>query len=174
MNCDKFQEFLPDMLLDPARAAVETPTDVRAHLAECVACKQTWEELQKTMQALDAWEAPEPSPYFDTRMAARLREEKNTEAPGWLERMLGHWQWEGKSAMRPVLAAILALLVIVGVGSFEGHMSFNKTSPAQQTISATVNDLELLDRNAQTLQELAAFDSSDAAIGQGVIGSNHD
>jgi len=174
MNCDTFQAFLPDMLLDPACAAVEAPPEVRKHLAECAGCRENLRQLQATMQLLDTWEVPEPSPYFDTRMAARLREEKSAQSTGWLAGIRARLLLAGSSALRPVLAAALALVVIVGVASFEGHVSLNGTAPAHQTVSATVNDLELLDRNAQTLEELAAFDNPDITAGQGTIGSNPD
>ncbi len=172
MTCDKLQAFLPDMLLDPARAAGPISVEARQHLLECSTCQADWKELQATMQLLDTWHVPEPSPYFDTRMAARLREEKNSKAPGWLERMRTRMLLEGNLSLRPALAAAFALLLIIGAGSYEGFVSLNRTPPPRQTISATVNDLELLDRNAQTLQQLAAFDSTDAAVGQGSTSSD--
>ncbi len=123
--------------------------------------------MQATMRLLDAWEAPEPGAYFDTRMAARLREEKSSKAPGWLEQIRTHLLFDNNLHLRPVMAGAFALLMIVGAGSYEGFVSLNRTPPARQTVSATVNDLELLDRNAQTLQQLAAFDDPDATVGQG-------
>ena len=171
MNCNTMQGFLPDMLLDSAATAV--PAEARRHLAECAGCRQEWNELQATMQLLDTWETPEPSPYFDTRMAARLREEKNSTAAGWLERMRARLWLDGDRPLRAVLAAALALLAIVGAGSYEGYISLNRTEPtARPTVSATVSDLELLDRNAQTLAQLTAFDSTNGVAGQGSIGSN--
>ena len=32
--------------------------------------------MRATMALLDTWKAPEPSPYFMTRLGARLREER--------------------------------------------------------------------------------------------------
>ena len=174
MTCKKFQTFLPDMLLDSASAPIASrlPIEIQEHLASCSSCQNDWRELQATMQLLDAWKAPDPGPYFDTRMAARLRAERSSEAPGWLERMRAHLLFDSKLHLRPAMAAAFALLLIAGVGSYEGFVSLNRTHPAQQqTVSATVNDLELLDRNAQTLQQLAAFDDTDATVGQGSSGS---
>ncbi len=39
------------------------------------------------MSLLDEWQAPEPSPYFDVRLNARLREEAATakQPAGWLQ-----------------------------------------------------------------------------------------
>lgn len=172
MTCDTLQALLPDMLLDSANAASPVSAEARQHLLECSSCAAEWKELQATMQLLDTWRAPEPSPYFDTRMAARLREEKNSKAPGWLERMRTRMLLDGNLSLRPALAAAFALLLILGAASYEGFVSENRTPHPRQTISATVNDLELLDRNAQTLQQLAAFDSTDAGVGQGSTSSN--
>ncbi len=163
MTCDKLQAFLPDMVLGSAYV----PADARQHLVDCSTCQKNWNELQATMRLLDTWEAPAPSPYFDVRMAARLREEKNSKSPGWLERMRARFLFDSNLHLRPAMAAAFALLLVVGAGSYEGFVSLNRTEQPRQTVSATVNDLELLDSNAQTLQELAAFDNTDAAAGQG-------
>jgi hypothetical protein len=174
MTCNKFQTLLPDMLLDSASAPIAShvPIEVQEHLASCSSCQNDWRELQATMQLLDAWGAPEPSPYFATRMAARLRAERSSKASGWLEQIRAHFLFDSKVHLRPAMAAAAALLLIAGFGSYEGFVSLNRTQPTQhQTVSATVNDLELLDRNAQTLQQLAAFDDSDATVGQGSSGS---
>ena len=63
--------------------------------------------MRATMALLDEWQAPEPSPYFDMRLQARLREEMAKPQAGWL-------QW----FRRPVLAAALTVLMGVGVGLF--------------------------------------------------------
>jgi transcription elongation GreA/GreB family factor len=165
MKCDKFQTYLPDLLLDPARAAA-APVELRQHLAECSRCEREFSELRATVQLMDTWQVPEPSVYFDTRMAARLREEKKAAPAGWLERMRSRMVFGESLNLRPAMAAAFALLLVVGAGSYEGYVHVNSAPPARQTTSATVNDLELLDRNAQTLQEMAAFDSTDATVGQ--------
>ncbi len=165
MTCDKFRAFLPDMLLDSTHAPAHISIDMRQHLAECPGCQTEWKELQATMELLDEWKAPEPSAYFDTRMAARLRQEKQAQAPGWLERLRTRLLFDSNLHLRPAMAVALALLVVAGAGSYEGFESLNRTPPPAPTVSATVNDLELLDRNAQALQQLAAFDDSDAAVG---------
>jgi len=65
------------------------------------------EGFRQTMALLDEWKAPEPSPYFDVRLQARLREEMAKPQAGWLS-------W----FRRPVLAAALTVLLGVGVGLF--------------------------------------------------------
>ena len=160
MKCEKLQVYLPDMIFDPTRV----PAEALQHVKECSRCAGELKELQATMQLLDTWKAPEPSPYFDTRLAVRLREARESDAPGWLER-LRLWLLFGSNLnLRPAAAAAFALLIVVSGGSYLGLVSLNHTvaPPQQQAVSATVNDLELLDSNAQTLQQLASFDETNA------------
>lgn len=160
MKCEKLQAYLPDMIFDPTRV----PAEAMQHVKECPGCAGELKELQATMQLLDGWKAPEPSPYFDTRMAVRLREARESEAPGLMERLRLHFLFGSNMHLRPAVAAVFALLVIVSGGSYIGVVSLNHTvAPHHQpAVSATVNDLELLDSNAQTLQQLASFDETSA------------
>jgi hypothetical protein len=162
MKCEKLQALLSEMAIDRARV----PADVRQHAEECARCQTELKELQATMRMLDAWEVPEPSPYFDSRLAARLREARNSAKPGWLERMRAHMLFESNLRMRPVLACALAVFVVAGAGSYEGFVTLHKPAPQQREVSATITDLELLDSNAQTLQQLAAFEDTDASAAQ--------
>ena len=160
MKCEKLQAYLPDMIFDPTRV----PAEAMQHVKECPGCAGELKELQATMQLLDGWKAPEPSPYFDTRMAVRLREARESEAPGWLERLRLHFLFGSNMHLRPAVAAVFALLVIVSGGSYIGVQSFNHAAAPHHppAVSATVNDLELLDSNAKTLQQLASFDETNA------------
>ncbi len=63
---------LANLLLDPEAV----PAKVQSHVAECDHCRRELEELRATMGLLDYWEAPEPSPYFVSRLDARMREER--------------------------------------------------------------------------------------------------
>src|SRR5882757_4856769 len=84
MNCKHCQDSLPDLLLNaasPANAAA------REHLAACAACNDGFHALKATFDLLDTWKAPEPSPYFDQRLAVRLREEVAAPPAGWFERL---------------------------------------------------------------------------------------
>lgn len=170
MKCEKLQAYLPDMIFDPTRV----PTEAMQHVKECAACAGELKELQATMQLLDSWKAPAPSPYFDTRLAVRLREARESEAPGWMERLRLRFLFGSDLHLRPAVAAAFALLVIVSGGSYMGIVSLNHTVvPSHpQAVSATVNDLELLDSNAQTLQQLASFDETDADGGPANGGAN--
>ena len=99
------QEQLADLLLDPAAASPAA----REHVAACAECGQELHELQATMQAMDAWEAPEPTPYFDTRLAARLREEKANPPASLWERMRARLLYGSNLQLRPIAAGALAL-----------------------------------------------------------------
>src|SRR5260221_779063 len=83
MNCKQIDELLPDLA---AGMDASTP-EVEIHIASCNDCAAHLRDLQKTMALLDEWRAPEPSPYFDTRLRARLREEMARPAAGWVSWM---------------------------------------------------------------------------------------
>ncbi|MHB1937919.1 MAG: anti-sigma factor [Acidobacteriaceae bacterium] len=170
MKCEKLQVHLPNMIFDPTRV----PAEVLQHVKDCSHCAGELKELQATMQLLDTWRVPEPSSYFDTRLAVRLREARESEAPGWLERLRLRLLFGSNLHLRPAAAAAFALLIIVSGGSYMGVVSLNHTvGPShQQAVSATVNDLELLDSSAQTLQQLASFDETNADGGPSTDGGS--
>lgn len=163
MKCAKLKSFLPDLVFDPARV----PSTVRDHLHACPACRKNLEtvqaELQSTMRLLDDWKTSEPSPYFDVRLAARLHEAKQTEPAGFLERLRIRLTYSGNLQLRPALAATLALVITVGGGSYLGFVGMNSTSGQHRATSATIHDLQILDANDQTIQQLNAFDDNDSA-----------
>ena len=102
-NCDEIRERMPEVA-----AGFDAPTaDENEHLASCTACAEQLKEMRATMALLDEWQTPEPTPYFDVRLQARLREEMAKPQAGWL-------QW----FRRPVLAAALTVAIGVGVGVF--------------------------------------------------------
>jgi predicted anti-sigma-YlaC factor YlaD len=154
MDCDKLKSFLPDLIFDPARV----PSSVRDHLQGCTRCQQEWGSLQATMRLLDEWKAPEPGPYFDVRMAARMREEKEAGPISFWERVRMRLLYGGHLTLRPAMAATLALAVIVGGGSYVGFLNMDRTLGQSPVTSATVQDLQVLDANDQTIQQLNAFD----------------
>ena len=154
-SCKECREHLADLLLDPAAV----PSEIQSHLAQCAACSKELAGLQATFAALDAWEAPEPSPYFDTRLHARLREAQAAPPEGFWERMRAFFAYSTGRHLRPAMAGALALVLIAGGGSVLGVHHFGE----QNQTSATVNDLKILDNNAQTMQQMDQLldDSSD-------------
>jgi predicted anti-sigma-YlaC factor YlaD len=148
MICRDCQSALPDLLLDPA-----TPSNAaaREHLSACADCRREFEALQATMTLLDTWHAPEPSPYFDQRLAALLREEQAKAPAGWFEKMRSRLLFNTGRQFRPALAGALALLLLIGGGTFANlagvHLGTHEAS-------AAVTDLQVLDKNDQALQTM--------------------
>ena len=160
MNCKTIQSLLPDLLFDPAAV----PASAREHVQSCAGCREELAGLQATMNVLDGWTVPEPSPYFNTRMQAKLRTAKEEAPEGFWERMRARILFSTNVPMRAVGAAALALMIMVGGGS-----AIYETQHGNQAIqvqaSATVNDLQSLDGNAQVFQQLNALDADDADAG---------
>jgi hypothetical protein len=147
------QEQLTDLLLDPAAASLAA----REHVAGCADCSKELSALRATMLAMDAWEAPEPTPYFDTRLTARLREEKENPPPSLWERMRARLLYGSNLHLRPLAAGALGLLLMAGGGTAV-WVQRDMRPPVPQE-SATVHDLQLLDGNAQVYQQLSSLDA---------------
>jgi hypothetical protein len=148
-TCNQCQSALPDLLLDPASPANLT---ARAHLSVCNACNQEFQTLQATLNLLDIWHAPEPSAFFDQKLAVRLREEQATAPAGWLERLQSYLQFSTGRQFRPALAGALALVLLLGGGTVADLSGVFHKQPTQA--SATVEDLQILDRNDQAIQTM--------------------
>jgi hypothetical protein len=148
MNCKDCRERLPDVLLDPG----PVPAPVEAHVATCTSCREELSSLIKTFAVLDAWTAPEPSAYFDTRLHARIREAQAASREGFFERMRSFLLFSTGRQLRPAVAGAFALLLAVSGGSFIGIHGLHGASV--KAPSATVNDLKLMDNNAQALQQM--------------------
>jgi hypothetical protein len=139
MKCSEFRELFPDL----AAGLVDAKPEVNDHLRACVDCAGTLEEFRKTMALLDEWQAPEPSPYFDVRLQARLREEAAKQPSGWMTWM---------KLRRPALAVSLAAIVVVGAAVFrieEKKIRHSKNGPMAVNIEpgTAVGDLQALDKN---------------------------
>jgi len=156
MNCNICQNALPDLLLDPAAPANEA---AHAHIAHCDSCARELASYEATFALLDSWQAPEVSPYFDQKLAVRLREAQSAPAAGWFERLRIRLQLNTGRQLRPALGSALALVLIVGGGSFS-ISSFLRPQPVQA--STTVKDLQRLDKNEQALQQMDQLLQEDA------------
>ena len=80
MNCTDVCEQLLEVAVEGGPVSPE----IQSHCAVCEPCALQREQIKRTMALLDEWQAPEPSPYFDVRLQARLREEQQKPAAGWL------------------------------------------------------------------------------------------
>lgn len=166
MICRKIKANLVDLLLDEQ----SVPSEVRKHLGECPECRAELESLQATMQALDSWDAPEPSPFFDGRMAALLRAEREAQPAGFFERMRARLLFGSNLQLRPLAAGALALLILIGGGTYAGLMSSHPATTANT--SAAIRDLQSLDDNAQVFQQLNTLDQQDDDSDSGASNSN--
>ena len=154
MNCHQIRELLPDLA---AGMDASTP-EVEQHIASCNACAAHLRDLQKTMAMLDEWQAPEPSPYFDTRLKARLREEMARPAPGWLS-------WLRRPAWAMSLAAVIfagALVVGIGNKSYFSQTEAIATKPPSLGLpvepGTAVGDLQALERNDELYADFDVLD----------------
>src|SRR5690242_9191136 len=100
MNCNEIRELMPDLAAGLIAATPETSN----HLHGCAACASELEQFRGTMALLDEWAVPEPSPYFDVRLKARLREEAAKQPAGWM-------QWFRKPALALSFAVLMAASV---------------------------------------------------------------
>ncbi|MFZ1000176.1 MAG: hypothetical protein WAO17_18385 [Candidatus Sulfotelmatobacter sp.] len=152
MKCEEIREMMPDM----ASGLMGMTPEIGGHLAGCAACRGKMEEVRQTMALLDEWRAPEPSPYFDVRLQARLREEMAKPQAGWLA-------W----FRRPVLAAALTVLMAVGVGLFfskgsaiykgDDEVAVNDTL-STTTEGTAVSDLQSLEKNHELYSDFDLLD----------------
>jgi anti-sigma factor RsiW len=164
MICRIAKTKLMDLVEDESTSQVSNTrpdtsvAELRSHVAECAECKQELAELRATMALLDSWEAPEPSPYFNAKMSALLRAEREAAPAGFFERWRARLLFGSNVQFRPVAAGALALLLLIGGGTLAGFMY---TTPAPAHTSATVRDLQSLDENSQVFQQLNALDQQD-------------
>lgn len=153
--CAGMETKLAELLLDPETV----PAAVKAHVETCDGCRHELDELRATMSAMDAWEAPEPNPYFMTRFQARLEEEKRARPAGWLERLRARLMYGPQMHVRPLAAMALTVLLLVGGGTYLDF--YWQTPPAAPAQTAVVHDLQTLDNNAQLLDQLESISSDD-------------
>lgn len=133
MTCQEVRENLIEML-------TEGPADpsVTAHVRECSACSEELKSLRATMALMDEWEAPEPSPYFLTRLQAHVKEERE-KAPA----RTGIFSW----MRRPVMAMSMATVLLAGGLAVKMFWA----PPPETTSPNPVADVEALERNHDVL-----------------------
>ena len=128
-------------------------------LTHCAECSTELNELRATWALMDEWAAPEPSPYFDSRLYARLREAQEAPPEGLWERFASYLQFSTGRAFRPALVGALALILLLGGGTATTLLVAHPgTGPTAS--SPTVNDLKIYDNNAQALQQMDLLDET--------------
>jgi hypothetical protein len=151
MKCEEIRERMTDV----AAGFSQFTADESSHLATCSGCAEQLKAMRSTMSLLDEWQVPEPSPYFDTRFEARLREEMAKPQAGWFR-----FGW----FRQPVLAAALTVLLGVGVGVFftRGHSA--RVTDANAMVDppgSAVSDLQTLDKNHDMYADFELLDDLD-------------
>jgi hypothetical protein len=149
IDCKTCREHLAELLLDDAFAAARP--GFAEHMKGCEGCSAELMELRSTFALLDSWTAPEPTPYFDAKVQVRLREELAAPPAGVWERMRSFLLFSTGRGLRPMMAGALAVVMLAGGGGV--LIGVYHPAPAV-TASPTVNDLKILDRNAQALQQM--------------------
>jgi hypothetical protein len=152
MKCEDIRVRMPDVA-----AGLSAPTAAESnHLASCTSCTEQLKAMRETMSLLDEWQVPEPSPYFDVRLQARLREEMAKPQTTWLLRWF----------RQPVLAAALTVMLGIGVGLFftpgrRIHSSAPPTVAVNAAPGSAVGDLQTLDKNHDLYADFDLLDDLD-------------
>jgi|SRR5579863_1280984 hypothetical protein len=147
MKCNEICELMPDLA-----AGLNTVTpELNDHLKSCAACAEKLTEVRQTMALLDEWRSPEPSPYFDTRLMARVREEKG-QPSGWL-------LWLRK----PALAVSLAVLMVMSITLFRNDAGLSTRGSGQVATmvaepGSAVGDLSAMDKNSELYSDFDVLD----------------
>jgi hypothetical protein len=145
---------LKDEIFEAALAGGHPGENVKAHMSSCAACEHEFQSLRSTMNVLDTWTAPEPTPYFDVRLQARLRDLKDQPQglfAQWMEKFgVHHLSW------KPVATSVFALVMAVGV--FVEISPFRSKQAIVAQAACPVVDLQALDKNQQVLSELEDLD----------------
>jgi anti-sigma-K factor RskA len=134
-----------------------------SHLDRCAPCARAWIEHQQILGALDSWSAPEPSPFFQTRLRARLeqiRAEEAARASGWMG--WARRSWMGMPVWRPVAVAAVAVAITIGL-DLAGDRPVVEApvvvSRAQLPDRGTaVGDLQVLENHQEAISDLDLLD----------------
>ena len=158
MNCKEFLNELPELILTPG---ARPSAAAAAHLLQCPPCTEELESYSSTFAVLDQWKAPEPSPYFDQKMAVRLREEQAAPRISWFESVMTRMQLNTGRQFRPVMIGALALALIAGGGGLAELTGVGAQKAKPVATSATVQDLQILDKNEQAFEQLDLLQDED-------------
>jgi predicted anti-sigma-YlaC factor YlaD len=151
MKCEQLRERMPDVAAGLSEATEAEST----HLASCTSCAEQFKAMQEIVTLLDEWQVPEPSPYFDVRLQARLREEMAKPQAGWAMRWF----------RQPVIAAALTVVIGIGVGLFfsQGPRIHNSQPMLADNAApgTAVSDLQTLDKNHDLYANFDLLDDMD-------------
>src|ERR1700704_2928499 len=163
MNCNQIRELLPELTVGAGIKAATS--EVAGHIASWNNCASALREFQQTMALLDEWQAPEPSPYFDTRLQARMREEMSKPQAArfnWLRfNWLRHPAWVASLAT-VLFAGALGLGIAVSHKSYIFQTESLSTKPPSLGLpvqpGTAVGDLQALERNDELYADFDVLD----------------
>ncbi|MFI5070273.1 MAG: anti-sigma factor family protein [Terriglobales bacterium] len=151
MKCTEIRELMPDL----ASGLSTTTPQMEEHIHACSECSRTLAEFRQMMAVLDEWQAPEPSPFFDTRLYARLRDEAAKQPAGLFASLGRSSGWFRK----PALAFSLAAILVMGITLFRGDGYRYRESGAIAAVPGTaVSDLQALDKNHDLYSDFDVLD----------------
>jgi hypothetical protein len=151
-TCRRVNAYLTILLLEHQ----PVPVEARDHVASCPDCASELASMQSTMGLLDEWRAPDPGPFFDTKLSARLRQEKANAPASLLERLRARILLSDLR-VRPWAMGTVVVLLVVGSGTFT--VLNKQTGPVETSLA--VRELQTYDGNAQVIQQLGSLDSDD-------------
>ena len=134
--------------------------EVNQHIASCDTCAAHLRDLQKTMALLDEWQAPEPSPYFDTRLQARSAKK---DAKKWRRPQSAWLQLDAASGLGHVARCrSLCGALVVGNKSYLVETGAIATNPPSLSLpvqpGTAVGDLQALERNDELYADFDVLD----------------
>lgn len=137
MNCSKIETvwlpYLDGKLSAQERALVDT------HLTTCADCAERLEGFRTVSSALESWEAPAPSAWFDARLRHRIAAEAKPR---------GLWGWSGLPvAGFPLSVAamlFLAALLVWSGGTSEALPEQLVTDVKMDELIHVMEEVELL------------------------------
>jgi hypothetical protein len=146
--------LLPDLAAGMDRGT----QDVQSHLVSCATCAAKLQGFRQTMALLDQWQTPDPSPYFDTRLGARIREEIARPAARWL-----HW------ILRPAAVMSLSAVMLAGALTVANRDVLFPGQPQELAIvipvpglpvepGTAVGDLQALERDHELYADFDVLD----------------
>jgi anti-sigma factor RsiW len=152
MNCKDVRAHFFDLV-----SGEPVPAQVVGHVPSCPECARELESLRSTLATLDEWKAPDDvSPYFMTRLMARVREEKPAPESKWF------LAWVRKPALAASMAAVLIAAGGVGLlheGSTNpGVQQARIQVDSQARVGTAVSDLQYLEGHNDLLAEFELLD----------------
>jgi len=109
-------------------------SEVDGHLQRCAECRQTWQELQDTLQLVDRSRVPEPDAGFERVMWARVQQRLDaaSEPRGSLVSRF----WKGGPRGLAAVGAAAAVVIAVVAGGYTWRHRPDGTAPGPDAVAA--------------------------------------